>query len=467
MNHTDHSNRARAMTLDGIALTSLWLLLAAARAMLREVWTLDLIPGEEPILEDVSFPLHAWMALVLTPAWLWALARMRTYDDLQNRPPWRTLVSGSGLALLLSLGLFFALHTTDFLSRTLVFSFALASVPMIALSRALNRRMSAHSPSESDEWRVALVGSAEAAAELLVTLRADVIGRIPLQDSDRDGPLPILGSLQSLDQILLQHPIDQILLAQWDHGVLQQVARCCEEPGVPFSVEANFLDLTLAQTRLEHHGGTDLLTFSALPSDTISLAAKRLLDLVGAVLLLALCSPIMLLAAALVRLQDGGPVLFTQERVGRFGRRFTMYKFRSMVLDAERDRAALAHLNEMDGPVFKSASDPRITRVGRWLRRTSIDELPQLINVLRGEMSLVGPRPPLPDEVASYQRWQRRRLSVRPGLTCIWQVSGRNQLDFDTWIRLDLEYIDNWSLLLDIKLLLRTIPVVLTGYGAR
>ncbi|MFT5686827.1 MAG: exopolysaccharide biosynthesis polyprenyl glycosylphosphotransferase [Myxococcota bacterium] len=467
MNHTDPSNRARAMALDGIALTGLWLVLAAARSMLRDLWTLDLIPGADPILEEVSFILHAWMAVVLTPAWLWALARLRTYDDLHTSPRWRALLSASGLALLLSLGLFFALHTTDFLSRSLVFSFALIASPMLALSRAIHRRMGAHSLPESDEWRVVLVGSAAAAARILPSLRAEVIGRIPLTEDDSGGPLPVLGTLDALDQVLLTHPIDQILLAEWDHTVLQQVARCCEEPGVPFSVEANFLNLTLAQTRLERHGSTDLLTFSALPSDPIALAAKRILDLVGAVTLLLMCAPIMLLAAAVVRLTDGGPVLFAQERVGRFGRRFTMYKFRSMVLDAEKIRDQIAHLNEMDGPVFKSASDPRITGPGRWLRRLSIDELPQLVNVLRGEMSLVGPRPPLPDEVASYQRWQRRRLSVRPGLTCIWQVSGRNQIDFDTWIRLDLEYIDNWSLLLDVKLLLQTIPVVLTGYGAR
>ncbi len=467
MNHTDPSNRARAMALDGVALTGLWLVLAAARSVLRELWTLDLIPGADPILEEVSFVLHAWMAAVLTPAWLWALARLRTYDDLHRPPRWGALLRASGLALLLSLGLFFALHTTDFLSRSLVFSFALASAPLIALSRTLHRLMSARSLPESDEWRVVLVGSAASAARILPSLRAEVIGRIPLQHDDDGGPLPVLGPLAALDQLLLAHPVDQILLTEWDHAALRQVARCCEEPGVPFSVEANFLDLTLAQTRLERHGDTDLLTFSALPSAPIALAAKRMLDIAGAALLLMATAPIMLLAAAAIRLTDGGPALFAQERVGRFGRRFTMYKFRSMVLDAEKSRADIAHLNEMDGPVFKSAQDPRITRPGRWLRRLSIDELPQLVNVLRGEMSLVGPRPPLPDEVNSYQRWQRRRLSVRPGLTCIWQVSGRNQLDFDTWIRLDLEYIDNWSLLLDIKLLLQTVPAVLTGYGAR
>lgn len=172
-------------------------------------------------------------------------------------------------------------------------------------------------------------------------------------------------------------------------------------------------------------------------------------------------------SALMIWLEDGGPVLFAQRRVGRFGHEFTMYKFRSMRQHAEAERAGLEAENEMDGPVFKIRHDPRITRVGRWLRRSSIDELPQLVNVLFGEMSLVGPRPPLPDEVARYQPWQRRRLSMKPGLTCIWQVSGRSRLDFETWMRLDLEYIDNWSLALDVKLLARTIPAVLSGDGAR
>ena len=455
------------MALDGLALTSLWLVMAAARSGLRELWTFDFIPGDEPILEEVEFLLHAWMAVVLTPAWLWALARLETYDDLHHAPDVRAIFKGSGLALLLSLGVFFALHTTDFLSRSLVFSFAMTSAPALLLSRALHRRLSMHARPESDEWRVVLVGSVGAARGILPTLRAEVIGRISIEREDDSDALPLLGCLADLESLLLRNPIDQILLVEWNHAALQRVAACCEELGIPFSVEANFLDLTLAQARLERHSGVDLLTFSTLPSGTIPLAGKRILDIVGAAGLLLLSAPVMLLAAVVIRLEDGGPVLFAQERMGRFGRRFTMYKFRSMVMNAEDARAEVTHLNEMDGPVFKSSNDPRITRGGRWLRRLSIDELPQLYNVLRGEMSLVGPRPPLPDEVASYQRWQRRRLSVRPGLTCIWQVSGRNQIDFDTWIRLDLEYIDNWSLLLDIKLLLRTIPVVLTGYGAR
>ncbi len=170
--------------------------------------------------------------------------------------------------------------------------------------------------------------------------------------------------------------------------------------------------------------------------------------------------------ALAIRLTSSGQVLFRQVRCGLNGRRFTLYKFRTMVEDAERRRPELHHLNEMDGPVFKVRRDPRVTRLGRLLRRYSLDELPQLWNVLSGTMSLVGPRPAIPEEVAQYQRWQRRRLSMRPGLTCLWQISGRNDLDFDRWMELDLEYIDSWSPLLDLKILARTVPVVLSGRGA-
>jgi lipopolysaccharide/colanic/teichoic acid biosynthesis glycosyltransferase len=176
--------------------------------------------------------------------------------------------------------------------------------------------------------------------------------------------------------------------------------------------------------------------------------------------------PIVAGVALTIKLSSRGAVLFRQTRCGLNGRRFTLYKFRTMVEDAEGRRHELAHLNEMDGPVFKLRADPRVTSLGRLLRRFSLDELPQLWNVLIGSMSLVGPRPAIPEEVAQYERWQRRRLSMRPGLTCLWQISGRNEVDFERWIELDLEYIDSWSPMLDLKILVRTVPVVLSGRGA-
>jgi len=196
------------------------------------------------------------------------------------------------------------------------------------------------------------------------------------------------------------------------------------------------------------------------------LAVKRAIDVLGAVLGLLLCLPVLAVAAVAIRMDSTGPVFFAQLRCGRGGRRFRMWKLRSMVNDAESQRSALEERNAMSGPVFKVEDDPRVTRVGRWLRRYSVDEIPQFWNVLRGDMSLVGPRPPLPCEVTQYGARERRRLEVKPGLTCTWQVSGRNQIDFDEWMAMDLDYIENWSLSRDLGLLLRTVPAVVSGSGA-
>ncbi len=192
---------------------------------------------------------------------------------------------------------------------------------------------------------------------------------------------------------------------------------------------------------------------------------KNVFDFFFSLFVIILSSPIYLVLAIAIKLGDGGPVFFKQERVGLNGRRFGCYKFRTMVVNAEALKASLMGQNEQEGPVFKITSDPRVTRVGHFLRKTSLDELPQFINVLRGEMSIVGPRPPIPSEVQQYQRWQRRRLSMKPGITCIWQVSGRNNIPFEEWMKLDMLYIDTWSLKLDLILFLSTIKVVFTGEG--
>ncbi|HEY6843623.1 MAG TPA: sugar transferase [Thermoanaerobaculia bacterium] len=247
---------------------------------------------------------------------------------------------------------------------------------------------------------------------------------------------------------------------------MKQIFLLCEELGIRARVAMNFFQNRLARIEVEELEGIPFLTFTTTPSNETQLAAKRMLDIAISLVLLALSLPVILIAALAIKITSPGSVLFTQKRVGLNGRTFTLYKFRTMIADAHERLAEVSHLNKMSGPVFKAKDDPRITSVGRVLRKFSLDELPQLWNVLKGDMSLVGPRPPIPEEVASYHRWHRRRLSMKPGLTCLWQVSGRNKIDFDRWMQLDLQYIDNWSPSLDLKILLRTIPVVLTGRGA-
>jgi exopolysaccharide biosynthesis polyprenyl glycosylphosphotransferase len=283
----------------------------------------------------------------------------------------------------------------------------------------------------------------------------------------------IFGNVPDLKSILekreIAEPIDEIVFAVTRKKLdeMKQIFLMCEELGIRTRVAMNIFNNRVARMEVEELEGVPFLTFTTTPSNETQLALKRALDVCISLLLLALAMPVLVVAALAIRLTSPGSVVFKQKRIGLNGRMFTLYKFRTMIADAHARRDEVAHLNAMNGPVFKAKSDPRVTPVGRWLRRFSLDELPQLWNVLKGDMSLVGPRPPIPEEVASYHRWHRRRLSMKPGLTCLWQVSGRNEIaDFDRWMQLDLQYIDNWSPTLDLKILLRTIPAVLSGKGA-
>jgi len=247
---------------------------------------------------------------------------------------------------------------------------------------------------------------------------------------------------------------------------LEPLMHQCEEEGVHMRVQLDFLPQGFSHVFVEYLSHVPLLTFASSPQNEFALFFKRVIDLVISAVALTLLSPLFLILAVLIKLTSPGPVFYRQTRCGLGGRKFTLLKFRSMVANADEMLPHLEDLNEVDGPVFKMRNDPRCTTVGRWMRMFSLDELPQLWNVLRGDMSLVGPRPPLPHEVEQYQGWQRRRLRIRPGLTCLWALEGRSRLEFDRWVKLDLLYIDNWSMWLDFKILLKTIPAVLSGRGA-
>lgn len=279
----------------------------------------------------------------------------------------------------------------------------------------------------------------------------------------------VLGGVEELEKVLATVPVGEVYLASNSlaHAQeLQAAVKVCERLGVPFAMPAYMFRLDRARPLTNHAVGDGYLHYQSVGFKPTQMAMKRLFDIVSSALALWVLLPLLGTVAALIKLTSKGPVLFKQTRVGLNGRPFHMLKFRTMVVNAEELKASLAAQNEMDGPVFKMKHDPRITRIGRFLRKFSIDELPQLINVLRGDMSVVGPRPPVPSEVAKYEAWQRRRLSVRPGLTCIWQVSGRNQISFEQWMYMDMQYIDHWSFSKDIKLIFKTVPVVLTGHGA-
>jgi exopolysaccharide biosynthesis polyprenyl glycosylphosphotransferase len=274
--------------------------------------------------------------------------------------------------------------------------------------------------------------------------------------------------LADLPRLLSEEVIDELVFAVDSRRLseLEEVFVICDAEGVRTHVAMDFFPHVNSRVYMEQLGDTPLLTFSATPYDEVRLLIKRLIDIVLAGTALVILAPFLLLVALLIRLTSPGPAIFRQVRCGLNGRSFEVYKFRSMVVNAEELKKDLLDRNEKDQTVFKMKQDPRLTPVGKWLRKFSIDELPQLWNVLKGDMSLVGPRPAVPEEVEQYKRWQRRRLRMRPGLTCLWAISGRDALDFETWMKLDMHYIDHWSLGLDWKIILRTIPLVLSGKGA-
>ena len=283
--------------------------------------------------------------------------------------------------------------------------------------------------------------------------------RVPRERVRKFIDVPTLLRDEAIDEALVACPRSML-------PAIASVVHACTTVGVPVTLLSDLFGDHLPAPQVRYFDSLATLSFAPVHHNEVDLALKRGLDILGSAAVLALTGPLLALAALAIRLDSEGPVFFRQRRCGLNGRRFEMLKLRTMCADAESRKVELLHLNEMDGPVFKIKDDPRITRVGRFLRRWSLDELPQLWNVLRGDMSLVGPRPPTPDEVVQYEPTERRRLSMRPGITCLWQVSGRNQICFSEWMKLDLLYIDSWSLVNDVRLLLRTLPAVLLRRGA-
>ncbi|MEA2236513.1 MAG: hypothetical protein QOC81_1237 [Thermoanaerobaculia bacterium] len=367
------------------------------------------------------------------------------------------------------------------LSRSWFVLFGLMAALLLVLEKIVVRVIARYVRAKGLNYRtILIVGTGRRAIEVARTIEGHKYWGYKLLGFVSDGHrlsngwarFRVFGSVPDLRKLLeggqFAEPIDEIVFAVTRKKLdeMKQIFLMCEELGIRARVAMNFFPNRVARIELEELEGIPFLTFTTTPSNESQLAFKRLLDIAVSMILLLLAMPAIALAALAIKLSSPGAVLFRQERMGLNGRLFMLFKFRTMFEDAHERRGEVTHLNQMTGPVFKAKSDPRITAVGRVLRKFSLDELPQLWNVLKGDMSLVGPRPPIPEEVAAYHRWHRRRLSMKPGLTCLWQVSGRNNVDFDRWMQLDLQYIDNWSPSLDLKILLRTIPAVLSGRGA-
>lgn len=352
-------------------------------------------------------------------------------------------------------------------SRSVVILAVLFSGIALLLREAVQReRMRRKLASGKGREHVIIAGAAEDVANFERNMPAEQSARIEIAARIDITQQPV----SKLVEAMHEHSVSRVLFAaQHVHfSKIEEAVQACETEGVEAWIAADFFQTAIARPTFDMMGGRLMLVFHSTPQVSWALVFKDFLDRVIALLLLIFSLPFWIIAMLGIRLSSKGPVFFRQERSGHYGKPFMMWKFRTMHMGAEAKRAELESQNEMDGPVFKITNDPRIFGFGRWLRRMSIDELPQLLNVLRGEMSLVGPRPLPVYEIQKIEKHaQRRRLSVKPGLTCLWQITGRNGIrNFEEWVELDLKYIDNWSLWLDAKILALTLPAVLRGVGA-
>jgi exopolysaccharide biosynthesis polyprenyl glycosylphosphotransferase len=424
-------------------------------------------------------PMYAPLLAVVVPLWmvlllLWRLARPGENLSLRREVMRELQVVGLGV-LVLAAGSY--LIRADFVSRPFLVLFGLTNALVLSVARIVERRTAlGRRLMEAPERVVVLVGTGPEAVALGHAIHSNAKWGLRLRGlvavdavaEQAIDEIPILGTVATLDQLLTSEVIDEVVLVVPINqlGELEGVLLTCQELGVRVRVALRPFPHLQPHIEVDALDGASLLTFATMPIAPLSLFLKRALDVAVASAGLFVTAPLLALVALAIKLSSRGPVLYRQERSGLRGRRFQLLKFRTMIDGADTMCEQVAHLNVMDGPVFKAPDDPRITRVGRILRRWSLDELPQLINVLRGHMSLVGPRPPIPAEVDQYQLWQRRRLAMKPGMTCLWQISGRSEIDFATWMELDLAYLDHWSLWLDVKILLLTVPAVLSGRGA-
>ncbi len=418
---------------------------------------------------------YTHVLVVMLPVWAFASWTCRTHDFRA------TLVRlGSRYVRAVGIGLFALVVCSfwfdwAFLSREFVVLFGGVQLAVLATSRWLTMAVIKQTK-RVDDHRILIVGCGSAAVAFAQSARDRAAwnnrfaGHLGVSGEAFDpAALPYRGTLEDLENLLDTEVIDEVVFTiDRNTASFHEALEACDLRGIDVLIMMQGLVEGSGKIEIASVTGFDLpmIGMSRVPSRQGHLATKRVLDIAVALVALLVVAPILAVTAIAIRVESRGPILFKQVRSGRSGRKFVMYKFRSMCADAEKRQSELMHLNEMDGPVFKIKHDPRITRVGGFIRKTSIDELPQLFNVLFGDMSLVGPRPPLPAEVARYEPWQRRRLSVRPGITGMWQVSGRSALDFAQWMELDLEYIDRWSLWLDLKILCRTLPAVLLRTGA-
>ncbi len=433
---------------------------------------------------DILFIDYVWILPVLLAIWGGSIYFFGIYESFRLKKLSEiicTILKTAILGFFVFTSFCYILKIT-YVSRVFIGSIFISATLFILLEKLIIILCLRHLRKKGFNFRnIILVGTglrAQTFMKMIDThkeLGLKIIGLID-ENKDKKGKIikgcPVIGVFEDLPEILKDNPIDQVMFVVprlWlGKQEIEEMIHYCETVGVRVSVAVDLFKLKFTEAKEGRFFGVPMLTFEPTSDKVGFLLLKRLLDLIISGIGLILLSPVFLVTAIIIKVTSKGPIFFCQERSGLTNRKFMFYKFRTMVDDAETQLDGLRHLNEMEGPVFKIENDPRLTKPGKFLRKWSIDEFPQLWNVFRGDISIVGPRPPIPHEVEKYDHWQRRRLSMKPGITCLWQINGRNKItDFDEWMNLDLKYIDNWSLLLDFKIMIKTLPAVFFCRGAK
>ena len=473
--------RKLLIVVDGVMISTAFFFAYFLRQNFHLLYKFDIIPTAQ-VVQSPPVPIASYIALLffIIPIWCAMLYWNGAYRSMRTKGileiVW-VIIKATFLTTITFGTIVFLFHL-HFVSRIFFGMFILAGGTFLLVEKVAVFSIARYVRKQGYNFRkVLIVGTGKRASDFIEKINKhpewgiNVLGIVddePGRGVEKVSGVDIIGTLEDISDVLHRHTVDEVIFvvprSRLDH--IEDAIATCETEGIKATVAVDLFDFKIAKAHQTDIDGIPFLTFETTFAKEWQLFVKRVIDIIISSALMIILSPLYLVVATLIKLTSPGSVLFVQRRIGLNGRRFVLFKFRTMYKGANVRLSELQNRNEMKGPIFKIKNDPRITPIGKFLRKFSIDELPQLFNVFMGCMSLVGPRPPLSKEVSQYKPWQRRRLSMRPGLTCLWQIGGRNKVSFDEWMKLDLQYLDNWSLWLDFKILVKTIPAVLFGRGA-
>jgi exopolysaccharide biosynthesis polyprenyl glycosylphosphotransferase len=472
----------RVMILfDGFIVSIAFFLAYFLRQHFRMFYKLDLIPSAQVVSGSIaSISEYLVVLFFVVPLWCSMLYLNGMYRSLRTRTLLEIIwiIIKSAFFVFLIFGTIVFLFKLYFVSRVFFAIFFVASLSFILSEKIALFSAMHYVRRRGLNYRTLLVvGTGKRASNFIKRVQDhpewgfQILGLIedePGRGIESANGIKVIGTLDDISEILHRHAIDEVIFVvpRLRLNYMESAIYDCEREGIKATIVADLFDLKIARAYLTELDGIPLVTFKTTVAKEWQLFVKRAIDIVVSVLSIFILSPLLLISATLIKLTSSGPVFFRQQRLGLNGRKFVLYKFRTMYEGADEDLSNVKDVSEKDRPDFRKKKVQWTTPMGRILRKFSIDELPQLFNVFAGHMSFIGPRPTVPDEVSLYESWQRRRFSMKPGITCLWQIKGRNKIGFEEWMKLDLEYLDNWSLWLDFKILIKTIPVVLFGVGA-